>query len=467
MKKIYCLFALFFLVPITGFSEDLLQVYHQAQHNDPTFKAAESHWLALRQQVPIKRAALLPNLTSTGSVQRQHIEQDFIVDTDIDTTVTQFQLNLSQPIFNYTAWMQYQQAQAVVRQAQANYYAAAEDLMIRTSQAYFDVLQAYELLQISKAQTRSLEKQYNLVSKQFKLRLITITGVQQVKTSLDTAIQQEIVSKNDLTDKLENLRKITGIYYTCLKGLKNQPPLIAPTPRDINAWVYTSGLQNFNVQAAKFETQAAHENIKAQFGNHLPVINGTASYNYTRESDYQLSLFAEQTVPLTTQTSTIGIQANLPIYQGGLVNAQTREAAFQFGEASAKREETFRKALANTRQSYLGVMSGIGKLNVDRETVISSNASLQSTMAGYRLGTNTVIDVLTQQSVWYQSQITNVVDQYQYLNSILNLKEGAGTLNGCDIAVVNSWLNKNIDLSEFNFNIHEITYPTTTPTPVL
>lgn len=467
MKKIYYLIALLFLVPLTGYSEDLLQVYHQAQRNDPTFKAAESHWLTVREQVPLKRAALLPNLTSTSSVQRQHIQNEFLVDTDIDNTVTEFQLNLSQPIFNYTAWMQYQQAQAVVRQAQANYYAAAEDLMIRSSQAYFDVLQAYELLQISKAQTRSLKKQYNLVSEQFQLRLITITGVQQVKTSLDSAIQQEIVSKNDLTNKLENLRKITGIYYTCLKGLKDQPPLVAPTPRDINAWVYTSGLQNFNVQAAKFETQAAHDNIKAQFGNHLPVINGTGSYNYMNQTNYQISLFSEQTTPLATQTSTIGLQANLPIYQGGLVNAQTREAAFQFGEASAKREETYRKALADTRESYLGVMSGISKLNVDRETVISSNASLQSTMAGYRLGTQTVIDMLTQQTVWYQSQITNVVDQYQYLNSILSLKEGAGTLNGCDIVVVNSWLNKNIDLSEFNFNIHEITYPTTTPTPTL
>lgn len=447
-------------------AETLLEVYNQAQRNDPTFKAAEAQWLATRENSAISRSYLLPQLGAQGSVQRQHVDQSFFIDTSNDPRNTQFQLSLNQILFNYKAWEAYKTAKTQARQAQATYYAAAQDLMMRTSNAYFAVLQAYDTWQTTVAQKKSLGEQLNQTEQQYKVGLIPQTGVQQVRSSYDTAVAQEIAAKNSVSDRLEELRSLTGVFYTELCGTQKGIPLTPPIPRDINAWVTVASHQNFSVQAANFAATAAHENIKTQNAGHYPVVQATSSFAYQDITAFQLGLPGEQrAVPLTTRTSSIGLQANLPIYQGGLVTAQTRQAAYQYAQASAQREQTLRGAQMQTREAYLGVITGISKLQADRQAVVSSNASLHSTKASYTAGVSTIVDVLQQQASWFNSHTTLTTDQYNYLISTLSLKEAAGTLSGCDIAAVSLWLNHPINLSAFNFNVHEsMAYAAPAPT---
>lgn len=463
MKKLFGVmlvgFSLFLAAPVSR-AEDLLQAYHQAQRSDPTFKAAEAQWLAARQLAPISRSYLLPSLVTQGSVQEQNIDQSFFEETNVNATNTQFELSLTQAIFNYKAWQQYKTAKAQVRQALATYYAAAQDLMVRVSRAYFNVLQAYDALQNAEAQTHSLAEQYHQTMDQFKVGLIAVTGVEQVRASYDAAVAQEISAKNNVSERLEELRAITGVFYTHLVGIGNGVHLVAPAPRDINAWVQTAMRQNFSLQAAAFGTVAAHETVKAQRAGHLPVIEAVGSYQYQRISQFQLGLPNEPDAEaLAVRTASIGVQGNLPIYQGGLVTAQTRQAAYQYAEASAEQEQAYRSVLSQTREAYLDVISGISKIQADRQTVRSNNTSLRATKDAYSVGTNTVVDVLQQQSSWYSAQTAYTIDQYSYVLSLLGLKQAAGTLGERDIAVINCWLNKPIDLSAFNFNVQEPSYP--------
>lgn len=436
------------------FAEDLLDAYKQALESDPTFKTAEAQWQATNQLTPINRAALLPAILSNAGESRSYNRQTTRNRTDkFYETTGQYGLNINQVIFDYSAWSKLKNAQAQVKQGRATYDAAQQNLMLRVVTAYLAVLQAYDQWLATQAQKRSLEQQLEQTKAQFEVGLIAITGVEQVKASYDATVAQEIANQNTISNKLEELRAITGVFYTNIQSVKADLPLVAPTPASINTWVDIASKQNYTLQAAYFGMVAARQNISTQRAGHLPTVNATGSYNYQNQTGATLT--ESGFTPNKDEVTSVGVNVNLPIYQGGLITAQTRQAAYQYGAASAQMEQTYRSTLTQAREAYLGVISGISKLKADRQTIISSQASLDSTKAGYTAGTNTIVDVLQQQSVLYSAQTSYAVDQYSYLLSILNLKLAAGTLSPKDLAEINSWLTRELDLSAYNFNVHE------------
>ncbi len=475
MKRlcVYLLGCLLFFFSQAVFAEDLLQVYQQALKMDPQFKSAEAEWLAARQLIPIARSYLLPNLSSNGAIAKAWNNNTVNDETTrFSGASRQYTLSLTQNIFNYQVWAQLQNAKAQSKEAFANYNAALQNLMVRVANAYFGVLQAYDTLQATEATKRSLVQQLQQTEEQYKVGLIAVTGVDQVKASYDLILAQEIANKNNVSDKLEELRAITGVFYTRLAGIKIDLPLVSPQPEDINAWVLVAARQNFTLQAAYFAMISAQENVQVQRGGHYPVVVAGASYAYDKESAINGGSIGDiqGTIPGTIKSTTVGIQANFPIYEGGIVTAQTRQASYQYAQASAQREQTYRQTTSQTRESYLGVIAGISKIKADRQSIASNQSSLNATKAGYTVGTNTIVDVLQQQSNLYTAQTTFAADQYNYLISTLNLKEAAGTLGVSDLAKINSWLDGEINLSAFDFNMTPPTYEsndsvTTTPPP--
>lgn len=463
MKRlcVYLLGCLLVFFAQSVFAENLLEVYQQALKMDPQFKAAEAQWLAARQLIPIARSMLLPNLTSNGGIAKAWNSETINDETSSFSGASrQYSLTLSQNIFNYKAWAQLKNAQVQAKEAFANYNAALQSLMIRVANAYFGVLQAYDTLQATEATKRSLAQQLQQTQEQYKVGLIAITGVDQVKASYDLILAQEIANKNNVSDKLEELRSITGVFYTNLAGIKIDLPLVSPQPEDINAWVSVATRQNYTLQAAYYAMISAKENIQVQRGGHFPVVVAGASYSYDRESSINMGNINEVqgTIPGTIKSTTLGVQADFPIYEGGLVTAQTRQASFQYAQASAQREQTYMQTMAQTRESYLGVMAGISKIRADRQSITSNQSSLEATKAGYTVGTNTIVDVLQQQSNYYTALTTFASDQYNYLISTLNLKQAAGTLSVLDLAKINSWLGSDINFSAFDFNVNPPVY---------
>ena len=456
MKKWFtqiCITLLSLLACVTSNAASLMQVYNQALANDPTFKAAEAQYLATKENLPIARAAALPNIYIQGATQRQVINNDF-ASPDLDltggnrfyNTSNTYSLNLTQPLFNLAVWNQVRVAGAQVRQADASFSAAAQDLMLRTASAYFNVLIASDNLLYIRAEKKAVARQLKQAQQQFDVGLIAITDVNEAKASYDSNVANEIAAKYALDNSIEALAQITGESYKNLVGANSKLPLVKPNPNDIEQWVQTAQSQNYSLLAAVAAADVAQTNVAVQDAGHFPVINGNAQYKYDHESNPNVG--GGGGAASQSQVGGLGISVSLPVYQGGLVNAHARQAQDQYQQAISNMEFSHRQVIAQTRNAYLGVLSGISKIQADRAAIVASESSLQATDEGYKAGTRTMLDVLNQQSSLYQAKQAYSQDQYNYLLSILQLKQAAGTLSGSDMMEINAWLRQPIDLSQ-------------------
>jgi len=215
-------------------------------------------------------------------------------------------------------------------------------------------------------------------------------------------------------------------------------PLVTPDPIDIEKWVTISEKQNYTLQATRYGRLAAHDNIAVKVGGNYPVLNATAGYTNSRDDNY-----GGRNLSGTSQNMNAGLSLSFPLLQGGGTLAQTRQAEHQYELAVATEDKTHSQTTSNTRQAYLGVMSGISKVKADAQAVKSNESNLSATQAAYAAGTRTMVDVLDAEATLYDSQKTHATDQYTYILQTLSLKNLAGTLSPDDLRQVNTWLQKN------------------------
>ncbi|MBA3535377.1 MAG: TolC family outer membrane protein [Tatlockia sp.] len=441
-KTLLCL--LFGLgLPTLSQATDLLDIYQQALENDPIFKQAYSRYMSSTESVPIARAALLPQLTVKSYVNRtqQSVVSNF---SPLSTSYNseQLQVNASQAIFNYKAWAQVQQAKASVKAAQAKFNDSAQNLILRTATAYFQVLFAKDTLNFAEAKKRANKRQFDQAEQRFKVGLDAITSVYEAKAAYDQSVALVISARNNQINQSENLRKLTNHVYEHVAPLRNSRiPLIKPEPNNVNEWVNTGLRQNYKLFAAKFGLMAARETIKAQAAGSWPTFalqgNTTQTYNQANIAADNPNAFY---IPQKQITSNIGIAMNFPAYQGGLVMAQTRQAQFDYQTTSEQLEQIYRDVEVNSRIAFNTIIDGISKVKADRQTIISQQNSLESTEAQFQVGTRTMVDVVNAQQKLFEAQQQLANDQYNLINSILNLKYLAGTLNVNDLEEINAWL---------------------------
>ncbi len=415
-----------------AYAVDLLGVYNQATTSDPTFKAAHSQWQSNRENIAISRAALLPQFTIGAGYGYSYVHTRRI-DSHYSNRAGNYSLTLDQPIFNFQSWSKLKQSKSSVKGSAATFAASAQDLMLRSSTAYFNVLQAQDVLRYDRAEKLSIARQLERTKQRYNVGLIAITDVYQAQANYDSIAAQEIQDKNDLSNQKEKLREITGLHYKSFSSLGSRLPLLKPNPASIDSWVKVAKRQNYSLLAARFTALAAQENITSQSTGRLPTIDAEGKYVYTNNS--KINAGARH-----SNVTTVGVNLNFPVLQGGLVSAQTRQAKFDYQKALADWEKTRRSAVSTTRQSYLGVLSYISKIRADRQAIISNRSALKATEAGYIVGTQTMVDVLNVQAELYNVQKSYAIDQYQYIIQTLALKQAAGTLSASDLMQINSWL---------------------------
>lgn len=447
---------IFFLLPLRA--DDLIQAYQQALLSDPTFKKAEADWMATRENYPLARSGngipgsgVLPFVGITGNVARTFQKQSSAgFSSSGYFNGNAYLLQLTQPIFNYASWKSISGARFQVRAAAATYLAAAQDLMFRVSQAYFNVLMAYDQLQYTLSSEKSYLHQLITVRQKFQVGLIAITGVYDAQASYDQSVAQEIQDRNSLQDQLENLRAITGRSYQVMSGLRNQIPLVIPRPRHMESWVAIADQQNYKIKSDLYTLLSAREYIKQMRGGAYPTVSANVQGGATT---YGTIPVVGQTVSINGNLSSITVSTvqtslnlNFPVYQGGYVTHSTKQAEYKYLSASDQLEFTHRDVVRQTRESFLGVQSGISKIQADRQTIISSANKLEATQAGYDVGTRTMVDVLQAVSQLYQSQEQWANDRYNYVLNIVSLKQQSGTLSPNDLAQINTWLSKPITL---------------------
>lgn len=448
MKKIV-LFLLWSLSWTTLLhATDLMDIYQQALENDTEFKRAYSNYMSRSEALPQARAALFPQVGIGAQASRNVMNVNagafsasgvIIPPTQFETTYnsTLWQVNSSQAVFNYQAWKQVQQAKASVKAAQAVFNDAAQNLILRTATVYFRALLARDTLNFAEAKKRANKRQFDQAQQRFKVGLVAITSVYEAQAAYDQSVAEVIAANNSQINRSEDLRKLTNHVYESLSPLRNsQIPLIKPEPANVDEWVDTGLKQNYKLYAAKYNLQAARENIKAQSAGNWPTFAVEGNASEVRNAGGASSFF----VPTKQAMANIAIAMNYPIFQGGLVESKTRQAQYDFQTSSQELEQTYREVTVNSHVAFNTIIDGISKVRADRQTVISQQNSLESTEAQYQVGLRTMVDVTNAQRRLFEAQEQLASDQYGLINALLNLKYLAGTLNVNDLQEINSWL---------------------------
>jgi outer membrane protein len=418
-------------------AEDLLQIYRDAQRYDAVYTGARYTLEAGRERIPQARALLLPSLNLTANATRQDIN---VVSTNTVVTPTfnrnpnsaGYTLNLSQPVYRPQNFAQWQQADYQVRQAEATYGQAAQDLALRVSQGYFDVQAAQDTLTLVGAQKAAISEQLAQAKRNFEVGTATITDTHEAQSRYDLIIAQEIAALNDLETKRSALQAITGKEYKQLKPLRADVRLSPPTPSDMQSWVEIAEKQAYPVLAQEAATEVAQLEAKRASGAHWPTLDIVGSYGTTRDTG---SL--QQPVGRDITTGQIGLQFAIPLYQGGSLSSREREAAANYLKARQDLENARRTAVLTTRQTYLAVINGVAQIGALEQALISSQSALDSNRLGYEVGVRINIDVLNAQQQLYSTRRDLAVARYNLLVNQLRLKAAVGSLRDEDLEEVN------------------------------
>lgn len=440
---------------------DLLAVYQRALQNDPQLKEAEANRLAALESKPQALAALLPHLAANGTVTKEHdagasnstqtvevagvgtVIESFPFNGRVTTTTHRYGLDLRQNLFRWENWVALQRADAQVAQAEADYQAAQQDLIARVAQRYFDVLAAQDDIDAQEANLASVNRQLEQAEKRYEVGLVAITDVQEARAAHDSGAAAVIASKRQLASTQELLREITGDVFDYLARPIEPFELDNPDPSGEDRWVEMALQQNLSLVSSRLAADIARENVSSARGGHLPSLDLFAS-RYKATSDGQYTN-ADGTpygsTSLDQYQNVVGLQFTFPLYSGGMVSSQVRQAVYQHRAAKERLERVARQTEHDARDAYLGVLSEISHVKALRRALESNTTALTATESGYEAGTRTAVDVLESRRRWTQAQTDYARSRYDYMINVLKLQQAAGILSEQSLNRLNGLLN--------------------------
>jgi len=448
-------------------AENLLDIYERAIRQDPSLREAEANRLATLESKPQALSALLPQLTAGGGYGYAQADGNSVIsqviqnpanpgdptDTitieipnefDQNATTLQWRVDLRQSVFKWDQWVTLRRADKQVAQAEADFRAAGQDLMIRVATAYFNVLAAQDTLESEQAAKDAIARQLEQANKRFEVGLIAITDVQEAQSGYDQAVATEILAKRNLATSKESLREIIGEYPENLVSPKDEIPLISPTPAIEDEWVDMALQQNLNLLSSELGAQITRDNVSFQRSGHFPSLEIQGSYNGLDSTGDRENTRSGNTLTSPTDNDRSGydisLQLSVPIYSGGSVSSKTKQAVYEHRAARERFERTARQTERETRDAFLGVVSEIARVKALKQARASAQTALQATEAGFDVGTRTTVDVLDQRRKLFIADVNYARSRYDYIINVLRLKQAAGGLIVDDLAEVNSWL---------------------------
>ncbi|HXC08139.1 MAG TPA: TolC family outer membrane protein [Steroidobacteraceae bacterium] len=437
---------------------DLLAVYQRALQNDPQLREAEATRLAALEAKPQALSALLPQLSGSGIVTREKdvgstnttepvsapgqptVLESFPFDGRVDTTTHRYGVDLKQNIFRWENWVALQRADAQVAQAEADYQAARQDLMERVAQRYFDVLSAQDDLEAQQVALISIERQLAQAESRYQIGLIAVTDVEEARAAHDSGAAAVIAAKRTLASNQELLREITGEAIDTLARPIEPFQLATPDPVSEDRWVEMALQQNLALVSSRLAADIARENVSAARGGHFPSLDliGSRYKDTSNGTDTFTDGTSAGGTTLDQQQRTIGLQLTFPIYSGGMVSSQVRQAVYLHRAAKERVERVARQTEHDARDSYLGVLSEISRVKALRRAVESNATSLHATESGYEAGTRTAVDVLQSRQLWVQAQTDYARSRYDYMLNVIKLQQAAGTLSQQSLEKLNT-----------------------------
>ncbi|ALD78228.1 outer membrane channel protein TolC [Citrobacter freundii] len=428
---------------LSGFStlsqaENLMQVYQQARLSNPELRKSAADRDAAFEKINEARSPLLPQLGLGADYTYSNGYRDA---NGVNSNATSASLQLTQSIFDMSKWraLTLQEKSAGIQDV--TYQTDQQTLILNTATAYFNVLNAIDVLSYTQAQKDAVYRQLDQTTQRFNVGLVAITDVQNARSQYDTVLANEVTARNNLDNAVEQLRQVTGNYYPELASL-NVDGFKTNKPQAVNALLKEAENRNLSLLQARLSQDLAREQIRLAQDGHLPTLDLTASTGVSDTSYSGSKTNTSQYDDSNMGQNKIGLSFSLPLYQGGMVNSQVKQAQYNFVGASEQLESAHRSVVQTVRSSFNNINASISSINAYKQAVVSAQSSLDAMEAGYSVGTRTIVDVLDATTTLYNAKQQLANARYTYLINQLNVKSALGTLNEQDLVALNNTLGK-------------------------
>ena len=440
-------------------ADTLREIYELALKNDTKLRAAAATYRVDIETQQQAKSRLLPQVQGDANYGRRKVESDgeglsfdpnspdpFFpsnINTRTNTTNSGWGVTLSQPLFDLPAWFSFQSGKQTTKQAEAQFAADQQDLIVRVTDAYFTVLRRWDSLQVARSEELADKRQLDQAQQRFEVGLIAITDVHEARAAYDASFAQRLADEGNLAVAYELLAVLTGQAHDNLWPLSKEFPVIDPVPMDRAEWVKFSLENNWSLKAALYAMEAAQDNATAKRYEHAPKLSGNLSYEKTRVDGTQdttpSSLFSFP--PDSDATTKIAmLKLTVPIYSGGYTSSAQRQAYEQYNVALERRVEAERNVVQSTRARHIAAITDVQRVQARGQSIVSAQSALEATRAGYEVGTRNIVDVLQTQRSFFSSQRDFADARYDYVIDMMKLKQQAGTLSPKDINDLNEWL---------------------------
>ena len=397
-SKLFGLVSLGLLVSSPVLAVDLVGVHDLALEYDPQLQAAEYRRQATGENKAIARANLLPQLGASGrwnwgttETKVPGLELD---DSDIENN--NYGIDLRQSLYRQANYEALDIARGQISEAEAIYQIIYTDFLLRVSTSYFTVLTLLDGVTFAEAEEKAFKRQFEQAEQRFEVGLTAVTDVHEARATNDNARERAIVARNDLEDAKEGLRELTGVYFEEYDRLQETLPLVEPDPINVDEWVDLALQNNPSVLASRASVDVAEANMRLARSGHFPTLDLVAGYNQFTNEQYVYRDFVngiELTTDLEVTDATLGLILDIPLYQGGRVSAQTRQARFLLDATGQDMDATNYGVVREAQNSYRAVLAGIQEVQAFEQASISAESALEATQAGFEVGTLSLIHI--------------------------------------------------------------------------
>jgi outer membrane protein len=414
---------------------DLLDIYHAAQSQDAVFASARAAQQAGQEKLTQGRSLLLPSVNLSANTTYNDVTSTYTPGSIIPSGNQKYNSHgygatLVQPLFREQNWAAYNESELQVAISEAQFKLAEQDVILRSAQTYFDVLIAQDTIQLNAAQKTAISQQLEQAKRNFEVGTATITDTYEAQARYDLIGAQELEAANNLEIKRRTLQQLVNADVSDLNVLGKAFAMDNPVPADVQKWVDDARHGNYQIMQAQAAYELAEQEVARNRGGHLPTIDLVATSGRSVAGGGTLGAS-------DVHSNTIGVQLNLPLFQGGAIQSKWREAEANREKAKQDLENTRRNVELQTRQAYLGVASGIAQVQALQQALKSSESLLEASKLGQQVGVRTSLDVLNAQQQLYSTRRDLYQAQYNYLVSQLRLKAAVGTLDEADLGKVN------------------------------
>lgn len=437
--KLYLLVSLFSLAPLTASANSLLDVYELALKNDAQLKADQAKYEAGQATKTINRAGLLPQINASAHVTQYDNESTNNLTnstTKDDYDAKGWDISLEQPLFNMAAWYTYKQGVKLSEQAEAQFGADQQSLIVRVAEAYFNVLRSIETLEATIAEEKALAKQLEQTKQRFEVGLTAITEVHEAQAAFDSARAATLEARGTLGITYEALEVLTGKPEDQVAPLSAQFPVVAPAPANRADWVEFALKNNYGLRASKLEADAALQSARATKSGHLPTLGASISYADTDADGTRSDLLSDT----TSDGTTASVRLNVPIFSGGATTGRSRQAYAFYTQAQELYNSTQRSVIQSARTLHLSVETDVAGVQARKQAIVSNQSALEATQSGYEVGTRNLVEVLLAQRNLYQARRNYSDALFDYVIDTIKLREVAGMLTPADVQEIDKWL---------------------------